>query len=196
MGHHIADMIILVMPHCRQHRQWILGYHRRHVIVIVAGEIKFGPSTAQYEDSIIVRSAVQDSIKGRHDGLRTRNALHLGREELRDEHEPVRVFMKMPHEIPVPSSIGSRNHGKPAGKKRKREPFLQIRKPFLHKAVHSAAPLQFPLSEGKVRVYVIYYKGQAVKLAVIDLDFNQDRHALRQRRAGDRLEIRSEKPVP
>ena len=48
------------------------------------------------------------------------------------------------------------------------EPFLQIRKPFLHKAVHSAAPLQFPLSEGKVRVYVIYYKGQAVKLAVID----------------------------
>ena len=72
---------------------------------------------------------------------------------------------------------------------------LKAHESLLRQPLYRLLPFQLLDAQRIFRIYIVYYQGKAIELAVTCLDFHQDSHALAQRGTGHRLEIRSYEPV-
>ena len=167
----------MIMPNCRQHRQWILCNSCSHLIIIEARHIQFGTASAKDEHGIIHLSGIHHRIKGGNDRCRTLHALHQGRIELRSHLEGIRIFVKMADEVAVAGCVSGGNHRKVVRQRRHSQFLLQVHKTFRLKAFYSPLSLLFLQAERKFRIYIIDYQRKTIQLTVCRLDLHENHHA-------------------
>ena len=204
MGHHIADMEILVMTDRRKHRDRILRDNRSKFIIIKTCQVQLRTASSKNKHRIIsaaLRSgcallhSIQHGIQSRNYGRRTIRTLHERREKHRLDLEPVRIFLYVAHEVTITCGILCRNHGKTIWNKRKFQLLLKIHQTFLLKALDGPLSLLLLLSERELRIDVINYQRHAIQLTIIDLHLNKNDQSLLQRSTGHRFEIRSDEAI-
>ena len=189
MGHHIADMKILIMTDCGKDRHRILGNYGRKIIVIETCKIQFRATTAEYQNRIPPAAILNDCIKSRNDGLRTIHALHKCRKESHVKRESIWVLGDMPYKIPVTGGILGGNDSYIIRQKRKLKTLLQVHQPLFLKPFNCPLSFKFLDSQREFRIYIIYYQRQTIKLAVIHLNLHKHNHPLLNRRPGHCFEI-------
>ena len=121
------------MAYCSEYRNRILSDHRRHLIVVIASEIKFGTTAPQNKHCVILLPGIHDGIQCRNNGAGAVFSLHQSREKIKFNFESIRVFCNMTHEIAITSCIFSRNNGKSVWKIRKWKLLLKVHKALLLK---------------------------------------------------------------
>ena len=147
-------MEVLVMPDCRNYRDLKLRYRYSQVVIVKAGQIRFGATSPEDKDSI--ETAIFPNLFQRVDNRRrSLLSLHHGFEKDNIEVISSWIVFKMVTEIAETGGRLSRNHGQAPWKTREGQLFLHIHIALFLELLNGLFLLKSLLSYGKCRIYVV-----------------------------------------
>ena len=159
-------MEVLVVADGGEHRERILGYDCCEVVIVIAGEVKFGAAASENQHGIVFQLRFHDCVQGFDYRSRAVFSLHECREKVEFHFESVRVFFYMTHEVAIAGCIFGRYYCESIREIWHQKFLLELHETFFLQSFDGLLTLELLESEREFRVYIIDYQGESVKLAV------------------------------